>query len=498
MVLQDLGEKILESLQKLSKAKAVDDTVFKSVLREIVNALRAADVSNDTVFKFMKEVQASINLAELPPGMSAKKIIESRILEELVSMIDPKIEPYKPVRGRPNVFMMVGLQGSGKTTTCTKLAHFYKRDHWKTAVVGADTFRAGAREQLLANAQQVDVDCYVDFVNQDPVEVAITGVRKFKHEHNEIIIVDTSGRHMQEEALFQEMTELEAAVKPDEVIFVLDGTLGQSAFAQAQAFAKCVSVGSIIITKLDSSAKGGGALSAVAATGSPIAFYGNGEGPDSLELFHPQSFISRILGYGDSMALIQKLKRIDVDQQQELMTKMMNGHYGFREMKAQFQMITEMGSISELLNVLGMSKFLPKGASQEDMNTQIKKVMIVIDSMTETEKDQPELLRDEKRLRRMARGTGCTIEFIKFVLDQQKQWKTAFSRLPASTRKLFMSGDMQNQNINPRTMQREMTNLMNSLGANKQMLKQLGGGNLDQLMKMASSQLGGLGMPKRR
>jgi signal recognition particle subunit SRP54 len=173
--------------------------------------------------------------------------------------------------------MFVGLQGSGKTTTCSKVAYYYKKKGWRVAMVCADTFRAGAFDQLKQNAAKIRVPFYGSYIETDPVTIAEEGVAEFKEEGMEIIIVDTSGRHKQETDLFDEMKQVEKAVKPDNIIFVMDSSIGQQCYAQAEAFRKAVNVGSVIITKMDGHSKGGGALSAVAATESPIIFIGDGE-----------------------------------------------------------------------------------------------------------------------------------------------------------------------------------------------------------------------------
>lgn len=199
--------------------------------------------------------------------------------------------------------MFVGLQGAGKTTTCTKYAHHYIQQGWRVALVCCDTFRAGAFNQLQQNAAKIRCAFYGNPDETDPVKIADEGVEIFKREKYEIIIVDTSGRHAQEDNLFDEMKQIKDVVQPSETIFVMDGSIGQALTSQATAFKEAVDVGSVIITKLDGHAKGGGALSAVAATGSPIIFLGLGESFADLESFDPESFIKRLLGLGDLKTL---------------------------------------------------------------------------------------------------------------------------------------------------------------------------------------------------
>ena len=229
--------------------------------------------------------------------------------------------------------MFVGLQGNGKTTTIAKYAHYHKKKGWKCAMVCADTFRAGAYDQLKQNATRVKVPFYGSYTESDPVAIAREGVEAFRREKFELIIVDTSGRHRQEEALFEEMVELRDAVDPDNIVFVMDSTVGQGIREQAAAFRNAVDVGSVIITKLDGHAKGGGALSAVAVTGSPITFVGTGEHFDALETFDARSFVSRMLGWGDVKGLMTKFTDVmDAEQQKEMVQRIQKGQFTLRDM----------------------------------------------------------------------------------------------------------------------------------------------------------------------
>ena len=375
--------------------------------------------------------------------------------------------------------MFVGLQGSGKTTTCTKLGLYYKKRGFKVGLVGADTFRAGAREQLMQNAQSVGLPYYVDLVNIDPISVAISGVEKFKRERYDMIIVDTSGKHAQENALFQEMQEMQDAINPDEIIFVLDANIGQSAFDQATAFSKAVDIGSIIMTKLDSGTKGGGAISAVAATKCPIAFYGTGEEMDQLEIFDPNSFIANILGYADPKALMHKLEVVDMDKQAELAQRIMKGQYGFREMYEQYKTILDMGDITGIINAVGMKSLLPKGFSNDDMTSTLKKYLVIIDSMSDKEMDDPSLFKEKNRIVRISRGTGMKTEMIEMVIKEQKNFAQAFKAF--SKNKMF-SNMLQNSG---KMSQNEMMQAAQQMAKNINpgLAKQLKSGNFGNLLK---------------
>merc|ERR1711991_1045157 len=327
--------------------------------------------------------------------------------------------------------MFVGLQGSGKTTTCNKLAYYYKRKGFKVCMVCADTFRAGAFDQLKQNATKSKIPLYGSYTETDPATVAGGGVRKFKEEEYEIIIVDTSGRHKQEEALFEEMEEVAAAVSPDDIIFVMDSSIGQAAHDQALAFRQSVEVGSVIITKMDGHASGGGALSAVAATESPVVFIGTGEHVDDFEPFDAQSFVQRLLGMGDIAGLVDAVKDAGFDQNEELFSRLTQGLFTLRDMYEYFANIQKMGPIDKVMSMMpGFSAdLLPKGSARESQNV-INKFMCIMDSMTGEELDRPKLFNNNsKRVLRVARGSGTSVKMVSELLKNFKRFEKDMSKM---------------------------------------------------------------------
>eukprot|EP00882_Tetradesmus_deserticola_P010979 GHRQ01011613.1.p1 GENE.GHRQ01011613.1~~GHRQ01011613.1.p1 ORF type:complete len:316 (+),score=138.04 GHRQ01011613.1:241-1188(+) len=268
--------------------------------------------------------------------------------------------------------MFVGLQGSGKTTTCTKYAYYYKKKNWKPALVCADTFRAGAFDQLKQNATKASIPFYGSYTETDPALIAAAGVELFRKDGRDLIIVDTSGRHKQEAALFEEMRQVAEAVSPDLVIFVMDGSIGQAAFDQAKAFKESVEVGAVIVTKLDGHAKGGGALSAVSATRSPVIFIGTGEHMDQFESFETKRFVSRLLGRGDVSGLMDKIQDvIPEDKQPELLDSIQRGNVSMRVMRDVFESFLNMGPLSSVMAMIpGFdSNIMQQG---NDKNSQVR------------------------------------------------------------------------------------------------------------------------------
>jgi len=400
-------------------------------------------------------------------------------------MLDSGSEPKRLElkKGKPNVVMFVGLQGAGKTTTCTKYAYWHKKKGFKPALVCADTFRAGAFDQLKQNATKAQIPFYGSYQETDPAIIAAHGVDRFKEEKRDLIIVDTSGRHKQEESLFEEMRQVAAAVQPDHVIFVMDGSIGQAAFDQAKAFHESVDVGQVILTKLDGHAKGGGALSAVAATQSPITFIGTGEHMHEFEDFDTQKFVARLLGRGDWGGFIDKVKDAlpEEAQQEELLAKITKGEFTLRIMYDQFANIMKMGPMSQVMSMLpGFSNAIMPPGHEKESQARMKKFMTIMDSMTDKELDNSstKLLGEQSRLERWARGSGSSVLEVQLLLEEYKRLAKVFTtamkgmKLPKN-----MKGD-----INPRNMQSQIAQVSRMLPP--QMLKMMGGaGAIQGLLK---------------
>uniref|UniRef100_A0A8C4H7F9 Signal recognition particle 54 kDa protein n=1 Tax=Dicentrarchus labrax TaxID=13489 RepID=A0A8C4H7F9_DICLA len=388
MVLADLGRKITSALRSLSNATIINEEVLNAMLKEVCAALLEADVNIKLVKQLRENVKSAIDLEEMASGLNKRRMIQHAVFKELFSrtqnLVDPGVKAWTPTKGKNNVIMFVGLQGSGKTTTCSKLAYYYQRKGWKTCLICADTFRAGAFDQLKQNATKARIPFYGSYTEMDPVVIAAEGVEKFKGENFEIIIVDTSGRHKQEDSLFEEMLQVSNAVQPDNIVYVMDASIGQACESQAKAFKDKVDVASVIVTKLDGHAKGGGALSAVAATRSPIIFIGTGEHIDDFEPFKTQPFISKLLGMGDIEGLIDRVNELKLDDNEELIDKLKHGQFTLRDMYEQFQNIMKMGPFGQIMGMIpGFgTDFMSKGNEQESM-ARLKKLMTIMDSMND-------------------------------------------------------------------------------------------------------------------
>ena len=384
--------------------------------------------------------------------------------------------------------MFVGLQGAGKTTSITKLAFHYKKKGWKPALVCADTFRAGAFDQLKQNATKARIPFFGSYTETDPVALAAEGVEQFRKDGYELIIVDTSGRHMQEESLFQEMREVAAAVRPDSIIFVMDGSIGQAAQPQAEAFKRAVDVGSVIITKMDSkNRKGGGALSAVAATKAPVIFIGTGEHMEDLEPFQVRSFVSKLLGMGDVNELMKRVQSAIPDKkaQIEMQDRLKQGLFSLRDMHEQFETMLKMGPVGKMMELMpGMSNLAAQAEkSGVDPTQKLKNYMSIMDSMTAAELDNSEIMFDkvhrDSRVRRIARGSGRSIREVNELLEQYRVFEGVMKKVGGM--KLGKGGALGGRNL-----QQLSSMLPQGGGMNSQHLSQM-------MRQLSAGGLGGLG-----
>lgn len=338
MVLADLGRRLNHALADLQRQPVVDEATIDQLLKNVCNALLASDVNVKLVASLRQSIKSEVNalLNDKEKGQQLNDVqrrnqVQRIMFDKLVELVDAGDGTvHRLEKGKQHVIMFVGLQGSGKTTSCTKLALWYQKRGYKTGLVCADTFRAGAFDQLKQNAAKAGVPFYGSYSEVDPVVIARTGVQSFKKNRFEIIIVDTSGRHKQEKELFAEMVEIGSAVNPSQTIMVLDASIGQAAEAQSRAFKEAAGYGALFVTKLDGHAKGGGAISAVASTKTPIIFIGTGEHINDLEPFRARPFISKLLGMGDLSGLMDRVEEMqndtDVQQrQQDMMKKLQEG-----------------------------------------------------------------------------------------------------------------------------------------------------------------------------
>ncbi|MGZ7043082.1 MAG: signal recognition particle protein Srp54 [Methanobacterium sp.] len=421
-MLGNLGKNLTNTMKKLAGMSIIDEEVVKEAIKDIQRALIQSDVNIKLVLNLSKKIEERALQEEPPKGITPREYVITIVYEELVNLIGSRAEEIE-VDTKPYKIMFVGLQGSGKTTTIAKLAKYLQKKGFNPAVMSTDTWRPAAFEQLRQLTENMNVPLYGDPQNKDALDLAKKGLKEFKRQ--DIIIVDTAGRHKEEKGLIEEMEQLSSIIEPNEVMLVIDGTIGQQAREQAIAFNTATDVGSIIVTKLDGSAKGGGALSAVSEIGAPIKFIGTGERIDDFEAFDPERFISRLLGMGDIRSLLEKAEEIaEEDMDIDSMDAMLSGKFTLKDMYSQIEMMNKMGPMQQVMNMIpGMGGKLPKNAS-EMTEEKLTKYKTMMDSMTDNELSHPEVIK-QSRVKRIAKGSGMRNEDVKELLKYYNTTKKA-------------------------------------------------------------------------
>jgi len=317
---------------------------------------------------------------------------------------------------------MLGIQGSGKTTITAKLAKFLTKQGYRVAVIGADTYRPGALTQLKTMCEKANVEVYGEEKNKDSPQIVKNGLKHFENANFDIILIDTAGRHKEEKELLEEMTQINKVTQPDLALLIIDGTIGQQCYNQAEAFHKTVPVGGIVITKLDSSAKGGGALAAATATGAQIMYIGTGERIDDLEKFSPTRFVGRLLGMGDIQALLDMAKRLENEADEVRLKRISSGKMNMDDFYYQIEEATRAGGLRNILDSMpGMSGMI-KEDQLDQTEERMQKWRYMIQSMTKQEKDDPDLL-NASRIKRIARGAGWSEHDVKELVKAYKNSK---------------------------------------------------------------------------
>ncbi len=426
MALERFGSSLYDALRKVFRAAVVDEATVKELVRDLQRALLQGDVNVQLVLSISKNIEERALKEKVPPGVSRREHVIKVVYEELTRFLGEKPVQLKAEPGRRTVLMLVGIQGSGKTTNTAKLARYFQKRGLKTALVCADTYRPGAYAQLQQLAARINVPIYGEPANKNAVDIALKGLKTFSNQ--EVVMIDTAGRHKEEKSLIQEMKSLEKAIKPDEVILVIDGTIGQQAAVQAKAFHEATPIGSIFVTKLDGSARGGGALSAVAATGAPIKFISTGEKTEDIEPFVPSRFVGRLLGMGDLQSLIEKVREAEVQVPEKKMKAFLSGKFSLSDMYEQLEAMKGMGSFRRLLKLIpGMSYNIPEN-TLDLAEDRLKKWRVIMQSMTPGEREDPKIF-NSSRVHRVAKGSGTNEKDVKELLNQYNMMKRMMKTL---------------------------------------------------------------------
>ncbi|GAB7093891.1 signal recognition particle protein Srp54 [Halolamina litorea] len=438
MVLDNLGSSLRGTMDKLRGKSRLDEEDVQEIVKEIQRSLLQADVEVDLVMDLSSNIEERALNEEPPGGTSARDHILKIVYEEMVEVVGDSTE----IPLEPQTIMLAGLQGSGKTTTAAKMAWWFSTKGLRPAVIQTDTFRPGAYEQAKQMCENAEVQFYGDPDAEDPVQIARDGMEAT--EDADIRIVDTAGRHALEADLIEEIEEIERAVAPDRNLLVLDAAIGQGAKAQAREFDSAVGVDGVAITKLDGTAKGGGALTAVNETDSSIAFLGTGETVQDIERFEPNGFISRLLGMGDLKQLSERVERAmeetgeDDDWEPE---DMLQGSFTLKDMQRQMDAMNKMGPLDQVMDMIpgmggGLMDQLPDDAMDVTQD-RMRNFEVIMDSMTDEELEDPRSI-GASQVQRIARGSGTEEETVQELLQQHKMMDQTLSQFQG-----MGDGDMQ-------------------------------------------------------
>lgn len=433
---EGLRKSLSDSVRKVLRLPIVDEKAIKELIKDLQRALLQADVNADFVLELSSKVEERCLKEKLPVGISRREHVIKVLYEELTKFLGDKPVNVEITPDKAHTIMLVGIQGSGKTTSSVKLARFHQKRSLKPTIICADTFRPGAFDQVKQLADKVDIKVYGDKKEKDSKKLIQNAFKTLKKENFDLIIVDTAGRHKDEKELMKEMNMMSDFIKPDEVTLVVDGTIGQQAMSQAQAFNELTDVGSIVVTKLDGSAKGGGALSAAVATGAKIKFIGTGEKIDDFEQFIPANFVGQLLGMGDLEGLLQRVKEAESEISRDKAKSILRGKFTLKDLYDQMESMRRMGPLKKIWSMM------PGGYGVSDDMIDIAEEKLdswkyILQSMRKDEMEEPKIL-NSSRIRRVARGSGKSEKEVKELINQYnavKKMMKSFKRRGATNLK---------------------------------------------------------------
>ena len=432
-MLENLGNRFQDIFKKIRGHGRLSESNIKDALREVKMSLLEADVNYKVVKDFTNKISEKAIGTEVIRGVNPAQQFIKLVNDELIELLGGTSSKLTKGLRNPTIIMLAGLQGAGKTTFAAKLAKFLKKQNQKLLLVGVDVYRPAAMKQLQVLGQQIGVDVYSEENSKDVVGIATRAIEKAKEINATYMIVDTAGRLHVDETLMEELKELKKAIKPQEILLVVDAMIGQDAVNLAESFNNALSVDGVILTKLDGDTRGGAALSIKAVVGKPIKFIGVGEKLNDIEIFHPDRLVSRILGMGDVVSLVEKAQEvIDENEAKSLEEKIKSQKFDLNDFLKQLQTIKKLGSLGGILKLIpGMPKIDDLAPAEKEM----KKVEAIIQSMTKEERKKPDILKASRKIR-IAKGSGTDVSDVNKLLKQFEQMK--------SMMKMFSSGKMPN------------------------------------------------------
>jgi len=436
-----LAERIQSTIEKFGRKKRIDQETLDKGLKEIKLALLEADVNYKVVGDFIKEIRDKALGKEVTKGVTAAQQLVKIVHDELVKILGGE-EAKLNLINKPAVILLIGLQGSGKTTTAAKLANYLKKQGKKVLLTSTDVYRPAAMLQLEKLGNQIGVPVFLEKEEKDAVKIAKDALKKAKEENFDVLIIDTAGRLHIDEELLEEARRIKEETNPDEVLFVVDAMTGQESVNIAKAFDSSVGMTGVVITKMDSDARGGVALSVKGVTGKPIKFAGVGEKIGDFQPFYPDRIASRILGMGDVVTLVEKAQQvIDEEEALSMQEKLLTGEFTLEDFRKQLKMIQRLGPLHQIIRMipgLGSQKVL-KQLQQVIDDKKLKRIEAIIDSMTPEERRNHGII-NASRKRRIARGSGTSVKEVDALLKQFVQAKMAMKQMRKMQKKMAKKG----------------------------------------------------------
>ena len=424
---ENLSERLDKIFRNLRGKGYLTEDNIKAGLREVRMALLEADVNFRIVKNFIAEVEKRALGVEVMKSLTPGQQVVKIVYEQLVNLMDTEGFQFKVYNNRLTKVMLVGLQGSGKTTACAKLAAFYRKKGIKPMLVACDVYRPAAVDQLKILGKQIGIPV-VSEDTKNVLKIADSALSMAEKEMVNLLIFDTAGRLHIDEPMMEEVARLKTHIKPDYIFFVADATTGQDAVTIAKEFYDKLAFDAVILTKLDGDARGGAALSIKAVTGKPVAFVGIGEKISDLEIFYPDRMASRILGMGDVLTLIEKAEEaIDMEAEEKLARKMLKNQFTLNDFLQQLQSIKKMGSLESIIRMIpGLGRKLPADLKIDDKA--LIHIEAIIQSMTEKEREHPEIINGSRRLR-IAKGCGLSVTEVNRLLRQFEEMKKMLKKV---------------------------------------------------------------------
>lgn len=438
----NLSDKLESVFKKLRGQGVMTEDNIKDALREVRLALLEADVNFKVVKDFVENVRLKAVGTEvmqsLAPGQQVVRIVHDELINLMGGDQDNSLDlAAKP----PVVLMLVGLQGAGKTTTCGKLGSWLRKQKRRPLLVPADVYRPAAIEQLKTVGRQLNIDVFDSQAGQEPVAICSAAVRFAELNGFDTVLLDTAGRHQIDDYLMSELERIKVVAQPREILFVADAMTGQEAVTVASGFNDRLAITGVILSKLDGDAKGGAALSIKAVTGAPVKFVGLGEKLDALEVFHPDRLVSRILGMGDVLTLVEKAQSaLDAKETERLTQKLKKNQFDLEDFLAQLQQLKKLGSLESIMGMIpGMGKMMKQMQGAQPSEKEMKRIEAIIRSMTPAERADHSIINGSRRLR-IAKGSGTTVQEINLLLKRFTEAQKMMKQLTKLGPKNLMKG----------------------------------------------------------